>query len=123
MPEMRRALRASRMADVATTRMLVHSMGLHGALKPFERAQRGRHGFRGDKARVEDAAAEPRHLAVFVQCLQPVRRRSWRSSACRSWNRYRWRQKWAWGCRTISGDTKNCSGVKIHDWSGGESNG
>ena len=45
----------------------VSGMSLHGALKAFEGAEGGGHGFRGDEAGLEDAGAEARDLAVLVE--------------------------------------------------------
>jgi hypothetical protein len=47
-------------------------MVLHRALKALERLDGVRHGFRGNKTGLEDAAAQARDFAIFVHASQLV---------------------------------------------------
>jgi hypothetical protein len=47
-------------------------MFLHGALKALKRLDGVGHGFRGNKAGLEDTAAEARDFPIFVNASQPV---------------------------------------------------
>ena len=51
---------------------LVRSVQLRGAIKALQRFERGGHGFGGDQAGFEYAAAETRDFAVFMQDFELV---------------------------------------------------
>jgi hypothetical protein len=77
---------------------LVDAMRLHRALKTLERAQRGRHRFRRDTSPDSKTLPPSRVTSRSSATSSGGARHLWRSSICRSWNRYRWRQRSAWRC-------------------------
>ena len=102
------------MAEVATTRMLIDTVRLHCALKPLESAQRGGHRLRRHQPRHRRRSRRAASLRDLPQESSTDALQPWRSSACRSWNRCRWRQMSA--CfLSCAPRRKNRLIAKIHD--------